>query len=212
MRLLILALTVLLALTDSGWSQLGRRSRNVAEPRAAAAVAVPKAVPADATPNKSAVLRVNDSFELQLGGVPPEYAIEFRLQYTVGDDGNVQIPLIGSMRASGLSISQFSDAVAAKLRDEKIFSFPTVTLNLVPQSRFVTVGGAVRAPQAVPWSQDLTLSAAVMRAGGPTEFGNMKRVRVSRGGEVGVFNLKDAEKDPNQNPKLLPSDEVVVPE
>ncbi|MGV3533585.1 MAG: polysaccharide biosynthesis/export family protein [Chthoniobacteraceae bacterium] len=210
MRSLILALTVLLAFTESGWSQLGRRGRDVAEPRAAAAV--PRATPADPSSNQSAVLRVNDSFEMQLGGVPPEYAVEFRLQYTVGDDGNVQVPLIGSMRAAGLSISRFSDSVAEKLRNDKIFKFPTVAVNLVPQSRFVTVGGAVRAPQAVPWSQDLTLSAAIMRAGGPTEFGNMKRVRVSRNGQVAVFNVREAEKDPNQNPKLLPSDEVVVSE
>jgi hypothetical protein len=51
-----------------------------------------------------------------------------------------------------------------------------------------------------------------MRAGGPTEFGNLKKVRVSRGGEVRFFDLRRAESDPNQNPKLLPSDEVTIPE
>lgn len=188
MRFFILSLAVIFALAGSGWSQESIRA------------------------NPSAVLRNNDSFELQIGGVPLEYALEFRLPYTVGDDGNVQVPLIGSVRASGLTISQFAAAVTKKLQDDKIFTFPTVTVNLVPQSRFVTVGGAVRAPQAVPWSQDLTLSSAIMRAGGATEFGNMKRVRISRGGEVRFFNLKIADKDPNQNPKLLPSDEVTVAE
>lgn len=202
MRIVILILALALALVETSWSQL--RGRSAAPPRATA-VEEPRT-------GASAVLRNNDSFEMQLGGVPLEYAAEFRLQYTVGDDGNVQVPLIGSVQATGRTISQFSNAVAAKLREDKIFTFPTVTVNLVPQSRFVTVGGAVRAPQAVPWSQDLTLSAGIMRAGGPTEFGNTKRVRISRGGEVRVFNLREADKDPGQNPKLLPGDEVTVPE
>ncbi len=201
---ILLTLVAALVLAGPAWSQNVQRATR-AEPRPA-----PRA-DAPAT-NSSAVLRTNDSFELQLGGVPLEYAAEFRLQYTVGDDGNVQIPLIGSVRAAGRTVSQFSDAVATKLREDKIFTFPTVTVNLVPQSRFVTVGGAVRQPQAVPWSQDLTLSAGIMRAGGASEFGNLKKVRIQRGGEVRFFNLKAADKDPNQNPKLLPSDEVTVSE
>ena len=84
--------------------------------------------------------------------------------------------------------------------------------NPVPQSRFVTVGGAVHTPQAVPWTEDLTLSAAIMRAGGPTAFGNLKRVRITRNGEDSVFNLREAKDNPSQDPKLLPSDQVVVPE
>ncbi len=33
-----------------------------------------------------------------------------------------------------------------------------------------------------------------------------------RDGKIQTFNLKKADKDPNQNPKLLPGDEVEVPE
>ncbi|RYD84898.1 MAG: hypothetical protein EOP84_04185 [Verrucomicrobiaceae bacterium] len=159
-----------------------------------------------------AALRPNDSFEMALSGMPAEFAMEFRGQYTVGDDGNVSIPYVGAVRASGLTSSQLSRAIERKLVADKIFTQPTVMLMLAAQSRFVTVGGGVRAPQAVPWSADLTLSSAIKRAGGIGDFGNDKKVKVIREGKVGVFNLRISGKDPSQNPKLLPGDEVEVPD
>jgi polysaccharide export outer membrane protein len=154
-----------------------------------------------------ATLRPNDTFDMQLNGVPPEVAQDFRGMYTVGDDGNVSVPLIkGNMRAAGLTVAQFQRAVEQRLIAEKIFTNPTILVNLQARTRFVTVGGAVRAPQAVDWSADMTLSAAIKRAGGITEFGSLKKIRILRDGKTGVFNLTRAEQDPNQNPKLLPGD------
>ncbi|MHA3772758.1 polysaccharide biosynthesis/export family protein [Verrucomicrobiota bacterium sgz303538] len=159
-----------------------------------------------------APLRPNDTFELQLSGMPAEYAQDFRGQYTVGDDGTVSIPLIGPVKAAGLSSSQLQRAIEKKLVSEKIFTSPTVLLVLPMQSRFVTVGGGVRQPQTVWWSADLTLSSAIKRAGGISDFGNKSKIRVIRDGKSGVFNLNKSDQDPNQNPKLLPGDEVEVPE
>jgi polysaccharide biosynthesis/export protein VpsN len=159
-----------------------------------------------------APLRMNDSFEMRLSGMPAEFANDFYGQYTVSDDGNVNVPLIGGIRAVGLTPPQFARSVERKLVEQKIFTNPTVQVNLQVQSRFVTVGGAVRAPQAVPWSADLTLSSAIKRGGGPSDFANMKKVRLTREGKTSVFNLRLMDRDPNQNPKLLPGDEVEVPE
>lgn len=159
-----------------------------------------------------AALRPNDTFEMALSGMPVDYSAEFRAQYTVGDDGNIHVPYIGTIRAAGLTSSQLARAIERKLVAEKIFTKPTVMLMLAAQSRFVTVGGGVRAPQAVPWSADLTLSSAIKRAGGIGDFGSDKKVKVVREGKVGVFNLRLSGKDPSQNPKLLPGDEVEVPD
>lgn len=160
-----------------------------------------------------AVLRNGDVFSLRLSGMPVEYANEFALEYTVGDDGEVSIPLIGPIRATGQSTTQLSRAIEKKLTADKIFTSPTVVINLQPQSRFVTVGGGVRAPQAVPWSPDLMLSSAIKRAGGYNEFSNQSKVKVIRDSKtMGIFNQKRIDKDPSQNPKLLPGDEVDVPE
>lgn len=159
-----------------------------------------------------ATLRPGDVFELRLSGMPLEFAQEFMLNYTVSDDGTVDIPYMGTMRAAGQTVTQFSRGLEKKLVDEKIFTNPTVVLNLQPSSRFITIGGGVRGPGAIPWSQDLTLSTALKRAGGTSDFGSTSKIRVTRDGKVMVYNLKRAQKDPSQNPKLLPGDEVDVPE
>lgn len=157
-----------------------------------------------------ALIRNGDVFELTLSGMPVEYAQEFRLALTVGEDGEVRLPLIGGLKASGISTTQLARNIERKLVSEKIFTNPTAVVNLTPQSRFVTVGGAVRAPQAVPWNVDMTLSNAITRAGDFSDFANKKKIKVTREGKVQYFNLKLSEKDPNQNPKLLPADEVTV--
>ena len=95
-----------------------------------------------------ALLRNGDIFEMRLSGMPLEFAQEFALQYTVSDSGGVDLPYIGTMKAAGNSTTQFARAVEKKLVADKIFTNPTAVINLQPSSRFVTVGGGVRAPQA----------------------------------------------------------------
>lgn len=157
-----------------------------------------------------AVMKKGDVFELRLSGMPPETASEFFLQYTVGDDGKVKLPYIGEVPAAGLSTTEFGRSIERRLVQEKIFTRPVAVIMLQQQSRFVTVGGEVRAPNTIQWSPDLTLNQAIMRVGGPGEFGNLKKIKVTREGRSQLFNLKKADKDPSQNPKLLPGDTVEV--
>jgi polysaccharide export outer membrane protein len=158
-----------------------------------------------------AVLRSGDIFELHLGGMAAEFSQEFsNTPFTVADNGTVDIPYLGTVTAAGISTTQFAHNVEAKLKSEKIFTNPTVTLAMQPQSRFITIGGGVRAPSTLPWSPDLTLDAAVIRAGGPGDFGDIGKIRITRNGQSSMFNLKKKDKDPNQNPKLLPGDVIEV--
>jgi polysaccharide export outer membrane protein len=149
---------------------------------------------------------------MQLNGMPAEFQQDFRGQYTVGDNGTVSLPLLGAVRAAGLSTSQLATNIENKFKADKIFTNPTVQLLLPQTARTVTVGGAVRQPGAVPWSADLTLSSAIKRAGGIGDFGSYKKIKVTRDGQVAIFNLNNANKDPNQNPRLMPGDEVEIPE
>jgi protein involved in polysaccharide export with SLBB domain len=159
-----------------------------------------------------ALMRQGDIFDLRLSGMPIEYATDFASQYTVGDSGEVRIPFIGEMKAAGTSPTQLARAIERKLVADKIFTSPTAVITLQAASRLVTVGGAVRSPQAIQWTKDLTLSNALIRAGGDNGFPNYARVKLTRDGKVSFFNLKRADKDPAQNPKLLPGDEVILSE
>ncbi len=159
-----------------------------------------------------AVIRPGDVFEMRLTGMPVEYAQEFSGQYTVAENGFVSVPYIGEIKAGGATPPQVAQTIDTKLVAAGLFAHPTAIVAMQPQVRQVTIGGGVRQPQAVVWAADLKLSSAIIRAGGFTEFGKPTKVKVVRDGKAAWFNLKKADKDPAQNPKLLPGDEVEVSE
>ncbi len=61
-----------------------------------------------------------------------------------------------------------------------------------------TVGGHVRRPGPVKFSEGVTLYAAIQAAGGADEFGATNRVKVIRDGKVATYDLR------NDKQKLIP--------
>jgi protein involved in polysaccharide export with SLBB domain len=106
-----------------------------------------------------------------------------------------------------LTQSQLEKAVQTKLIEEKIFRWPTITINVPERSRLITVGGMVRAPQRIFWSADMTLMSALNAAGGPADFAGDK-IRLTRNKKPTNFSRKKLVKFPDQDPKLLPGDQI----
>ena len=78
--------------------------------------------------------------------------------------------------------------------------------------RQVTVTG-VNKPGGVPYQQGMTLSRAIMSAGGPTPFGNMKKVKLLRSGrQPTVHNLGTGIGNPAVDVLVQPDDQIIVPE
>jgi protein involved in polysaccharide export with SLBB domain len=159
-----------------------------------------------------ATLRPGDVFEMRLGGMSAEFAQEFNTQYTIGQEGRVNFPHIGEVQAVGLTPNQLQNSIQNKLIADKIFTRPSVNINVVNTLRTVTVGGGgVRQANKIQWSPDLSLSSAIDQAGGYGDFADKKRVRLIRDGKVQSFDMRKVEKDPSLDPKLLPGDQVTVP-
>ena len=146
--------------------------------------------------------------------MPAEFANDFNLQYTVGQEGTVNVPLIGEVKAAGLTASQLEKAIEGKLVAEKIFTRPTVLINIAQAMRYVSISGGVKQPQRLSWSSDLTLGSAIGNCAGLSDFGSPKNIRIVREGKIGgaVQCLREVQADPSKDPKLLPGDQVVVPE
>ncbi|MEP6673142.1 MAG: polysaccharide biosynthesis/export family protein [Chthoniobacter sp.] len=179
--------------------------------QAASPAPIPVAVPV--TGGSIATLRTGDVFEMRLSGMPAEFAADFNLQFTIGQEGTVNVPLIGEVKAVGMTASQLERAIQGKLLADKIFTRPTVLINIAQATRYVSISGGIRAPQRLSWSSDLTLSSAIGNCGGLSDFGSGKGVRIIREGKVaGAFDLKEISKDPSRDPKLLPGDQVIVRE
>jgi protein involved in polysaccharide export with SLBB domain len=178
-------------------------------PRVAKAVAAEsEAPPASVRSASSIVLRPNDVFELRLSGMPPDDAQQFSgTQYTVGGDGKVSIPYAGSLQAAGRTPSELERSIERTLIDKRIFRWPTANINVATSVRFVVIGGNVRGPSRMPWSADLTLMSAIAAAGGPSDFAGDK-IHLIRGGKITLYRYKQLQKEPSQDPRLLPSDQV----
>ncbi len=159
-----------------------------------------------------ATLRVGDPIELRIGGVPQDEQIQVNTTYTVDTSGSVSLPYINKVKAEGLTPSQLARKIEEKYRAEKIYTNPNVTILVQPAARFVNVGGAVRTPSRVPFTEDMTLLTAINAAGGFNDFADQKRVRLLRGNEVKVFDVRQFRRDPSRDVRLQPGDRVEVPQ
>jgi polysaccharide export outer membrane protein len=159
-----------------------------------------------------ATLRVGDPVELKIGGVPIEEQQQLNNTYTVDANGSISIPYINKVKAEGLTPAQLARSIEETYRANKIYTNPNITILMQPTSRFVNVGGAVRAPNRVPFTEDMTLLAAINAAGGFNDFADQKRVRLLRGKEAKVYDVRQFRRDPSLDVKLRPGDRVEVPQ
>jgi|SRR5580698_5327679 len=87
--------------------------------------------------------------------------------FTVGDDGKVAFPLVGTQNASGLTPGQFASNISAALVSSKLISQPSVSVE-VTTYRPISVLGEVNHPGQYPYQPGMTTLDAVALAGGFT--------------------------------------------
>ena len=159
-----------------------------------------------------ATLRVGDPIELKIGGVPAEEQQQVNNIYTVDAAGFVNLPYINKIKAEGMPPADLARSIEEAYRANKIYTNPNITILMQPTSRFVNVGGSVRSPSRVPFTEDMTLLAAINAAGGFNDFADQKRVRLLRGNQVKIYDVRQFRRDPSQDVKLQPGDRVEVPQ
>jgi polysaccharide export outer membrane protein len=135
----------------------------------------------------------------------------------VRPDGMISLPLIGEVKASGLTPLQLQDAITEPLK--KYMSEPQVTVIVTEvRSKTFNIVGQVSKPGYYPLDRQLTVLDAVALAGGFRDFAKVKKIYVLRTDAGGKqerlpFNYKEVIKGQNmqQNVELQPHDTVVVP-
>ena len=104
-------------------------------------------------------------------------------KYAVETDGTFSFPLVGRVKAGGLTLRAFEEALKTKLADG-FFRNPQVTVGVEQyRSQRVFVMGEVRNPGPVPLTGGMTLIEALARAGStsPTASGEVSIVRAPQG-------------------------------
>jgi protein involved in polysaccharide export with SLBB domain len=154
----------------------------------------------------SDVMRVGDKIDIRLSGTPDQ-----------GSYASVQIPpsgditmdlLSGTFRAAGKTPSELAADLVAAYKSQKIYTSPVV--NVIPEERFINVGGDVRSPSRVVYSPDSTLMSTINSCGGFTEYANRRSVRIIRGSQVIVVDCVKAIQTPGADPAVFPGDQIYV--
>jgi protein involved in polysaccharide export with SLBB domain len=108
----------------------------------------------------------------------------------VTDSGDLEVPLIGRYPAVGRTCRQLARALNAEFEKEYYYHATVViAVDVMTKSRGkVYIVGPVRlpGPQDVPSDELLTLSRAILRAGGFTDYADKKNVKVTRKGTDGT--------------------------
>jgi len=144
------------------------------------------------------------------------YWPELNLEQPVRPDGHIEMQLVGSVKAEGLTPEQLRAELvsryAPKIKDPEI----TVIVRSLSSHR-VYVGGEVRTPGIVPMTGPMTVLEALMHAGGYLkESAKLKDVVVLRQREDQQFARTVDVRGMLQNPEsdafyLEPFDVVYVP-
>lgn len=161
--------------------------------------------------SSTAAVRVGDTIELRLAGVPPDESAAFNGSYTIDDDGMISLPLINKVKVAGLLPNQIQEEIQNRYVEEKFYTHPTVTVQENQVPRYVNIIGEVNSHGArIPYTADMTLMTVISAAGGFTDFANKKAVELTRDGKPTVYNTVNITKGKEEDPKVLPGDQITV--
>ena len=160
-------------------------------------------------------LRPGDRITISVGAIPDNEVSQIRGVYTVSDGVTINLLHIGEVRASGMKPSSLQRSIEQTYISKEIYDNPNVLVSIdstTDPRRQVTVTG-VNKPGEVAYKQDMTLSRAIMSAGGPTPFGSMKKVKLLRAGQAPtIHNLATGLGNPVVDVVVQPDDQIIVPE
>lgn len=132
----------------------------------------------------------------------------------IGVEGWIDFPLIGKVRAAGLTAGDLQSNIADQLRGRYIQD-PSVTVKPNRQIvRQLFVGGEVKKPGSYPYQSALTLSRVIFLAGGTAELAKLDDVLIQRKvGDsiyIGVYSLKAINRGNYADPEIYPDDTIYV--
>jgi len=108
----------------------------------------------------------------------------------VTDSGEIEVPYLGRFPAENKTCKQLAYELKKALEKDYYYQATViVAIDLMAKSRGrVYIVGPVRmpGPQEIPSDETLTLSKAILRAGGFTDYADRKNVKVTRKGEPGA--------------------------
>ncbi|HEY3826580.1 MAG TPA: polysaccharide biosynthesis/export family protein [Bryobacteraceae bacterium] len=132
--------------------------------------------------------------------------------FDVGPDGMMSMPLIGQVKADGLTQTQLEETLVKRLKEFLNTPEVNVQIGAVHSKRYF-VYGEVGHTGEFPLIQETTIMDALSNVGGFRDFANLKKIYVMRGTQKFNFNYNDVSKGKHleQNIVLENKDQIFVP-
>ena len=161
---------------------------------------VNKPIPSGVT----SVLRKGDSLNVAIIGVPDPTTNAVQID----EQGAISLPFIGTVPAAGSTTAELTERVRLTYLEKRIYTAVDVSVSVT--ERYVYVGGEVEHPGRIVWTSDLTAAKAIQAAGGFTPYAKEDKVGLVRDQVVYDINVKRAEREPAEDPRLEPGDSLQV--
>jgi polysaccharide export outer membrane protein len=137
----------------------------------------------------------------------------------IAEDGTIKMPLIGTVKVGGRSVSEAAAQIEVALeKDYLVHPQVSVSVTEFAKRRF-TVMGQVQKPGAyeMPASESVDVIAAIGMAGGYTRSANVNRITVKRSaaGAERLYKLNGKQATPDGNArtfKVMAGDTITVEE
>ena len=159
------------------------------------------------TPNPKGQLSAGDLIEVSYPGAP-----ELDLKQKILANGQVNLPIIGDVPATGKKLGQFQKELENRYTPH--LTDPRVLVSLEATSAVVYVSGEVANPGKIPLERPLTILEAIVESGGFSRFANQKKIQVYRtenGQRKSYFrNLSNNSGENDSEPFYLKPYDVVV--
>ncbi|HEX4278462.1 MAG TPA: polysaccharide biosynthesis/export family protein [Bryobacteraceae bacterium] len=129
--------------------------------------------------------------------------------YAVSQDGTISMPLVGDLKADGLTARQLKEVITQRLADCCIRT-PEVTVEIgkINSKRYFVYGEVGRAGE-YPLARATTVMDALSDVGGFRDFANTKKIRIQRVSPDGktakefLFNYKDVSRGKHLDTNIL---------
>lgn len=121
--------------------------------------------------------------------------------YPVDQQGFVQFPLVGRVKASGLSVPQFTASLQSKLQRYLKYSDPQVKIINYRGNKFFIDGEVKQPGEFAIDDAPVSLYSAISKAGGATETGDSNSIVLNRKGRnynIGLADLRQIGASGNQ--------------
>jgi protein involved in polysaccharide export with SLBB domain len=103
---------------------------------------------------------------------------DLSVETAVADDGTIEMPLIGTIKVTGLTVSRLRDVVAQAL-DKDFIVDPKVNVEILKYRPFYVLG-EVKAPGGFEYQAGMDVRKAVALAGGYTRRASQDSIEITR--------------------------------